>query len=764
MRKNNEKKLHFSTFNGKVNIKLFNEIIEFIVGGNSEPTLIHLKSAHLWYKETFDDNIRNNYGFRYFGELLERYEERFGSDISDIRAIMLAMAFSKDILTDDMFVGRQKEDFLRKITSLAEKDLYLKGALYIFGKGEKDVRGLLYDLTTTNYASAEDLIFVMSLLDDFEEAFTIFKPQLIKLLGTRSAIRIDENTGIFCWLIKKLRQGSWLKNIRTKDIALFRAFAELPVSFIKEGNKHHKVLLANGYSAEDILYLNSVAIRNRVTNDTIDVYSIVAHKIAIHMCEVFLNSERTHSKYVYEHLKWLLEKYEKFAIKVSGNEGIYDAIKNTIRLSNPQTYLWLYRMARPKGIQGYGREMKLPDEIFYFDILDERWVMLSSQLSSEDYRYFFDKYLLYKCFNMSKEQIMKYILKYDALTGLSYLEAFSDEKFYKHSSAGDSIFALMAEKDVINLVDVFESSEDIAILLSGNADKSSLKNINISILQYIMDYTKGLQNRKAFDFYQYLCKNHSIDKIGLLVETKSYGGQDHYFIEPFYKGPVKYQSDYGKPRFTVNRPFLTDDEHKELFGWLDNYMFKYKTKQYAEFTALMLLDNFMPTLFSKEELRTIFDMVKDLGIDIVTNNHNLRELKERYLTETELQVEKEANIALGLERERIARENELQKLKDEYASYYKGTFRSISMFIDRHKGWHSKEADALTLTAEYFLRTLNDMDYILDAENLEYFLKVGSVLFGKGVISFVDFKGHISKVKEAQNNESGFEESEKSDE
>ena len=273
--------LGFDAFNGKVNINLFNEIVHFTAGTTTDAqrykSLGHLTSTHLWYTTPKGGGIQEKYGFRYFGELLERYEERFGSDIADIRAITLALAYSKSMHTDEMFVGSQKKDFLRRVTTLSESDIYLKGALFLLNQDTAEsqhVSQLPSGLLLHN--QTEELIFVISLFDDFEQAFNAFKPQLIELIGKKRSTGVSGNTGIFCWLIKQLRKGSWLKGMRSKDIALFRALAELPVSFVKEGTRHCETLLNNGFSAEDIIYLNSVAVKQRLTPDAMDKNSITA--------------------------------------------------------------------------------------------------------------------------------------------------------------------------------------------------------------------------------------------------------------------------------------------------------------------------------------------------------------------------------------------------------------------------------------------------------------------------------------------------------
>lgn len=113
---------------------------------------------------------------------------------------------------------------------------------------------------------------------------------------------------------------------------MFRAMTELPVAFVKTGNRRNDVLLSNGYSAKDIIYLNSFAIRNRPTRDTMDRDSIVAEKIAIELCKVFINSKDPLPVDVCEHLEWILRTYNMFAIRIGGFPGIHEAIKDDISL------------------------------------------------------------------------------------------------------------------------------------------------------------------------------------------------------------------------------------------------------------------------------------------------------------------------------------------------------------------------------------------------------------------------------------------------
>ena len=734
----------FAAFHGQVNIELFNDIIEFVSGTSAENHTVALREleySHLWYSRTHNENIQQKYGFRYLGELLERFEERHGSDIADIRAIALALAYAKDLLTDDMFVGSQKGDFISKVVKLSDSDIYLKGSLYRLGLGEYNVNDLLNDIIGMHYIETEQLIFAVSLNDNFEKAFVAFKPQLIRLLGTERSIVIGGNTKIFCWFIKMLLRCPQIKTMRTKDMALFRALMELPVSFVKEGSRHHGILLGNGYTALDIIYLNSSAVRFRPTRDAIDTKSIVAEKIAVEMCTTFINSNETHSPHIYEHLEWLLNLYETFVIKLGGYSGIYKAIKHSLKITNPQTFIWLFNQSRKKDSDYYGyRSGELPDSLFSFDIMDTKWDVLCSGLDKASYRHLFDMMLQVDSHKMQSEQVEERINKYNVLTSQSYLEQFTNDYSWRY----DSIFSIVVSKGIVDLVTAFEACEAILGVKDDTPDGD-----RPAMLQYIKNHIKGIGSREAFEFFRYFLCKYSFDEMDrLFTEKKYYGNRENFFSEPLYKGPARNHGDKDEARFKIKRSFLSDDEHRELFGWLDDFMFQYKSNEYTEFVMLTLADNFITTLYPKELLRIIFDMIKDSSIWDEKPDSDTRAIKDKYFSEAELQVERDAVAALKVQREQQAREDMLQELKNEIANNYDGSFFSIYKFMNRHN-WKTED-DALALVIDYCKHTLVEKSYVLGKEDCSYFLSIGSKLYRKGKIALDDLKNHISKIEESE--------------
>lgn len=713
----------FAALQTEVNIELFNDIFAFIVkttAVDAVPVIRNLEACHPWYSRSGSRNIQEQYGFRYFGELLERFEDRAGSGIADIRAIALAMAWGKELLTADMFVGSQQNDFIGKITAMSAGDSYLKGALYLL---DKDGRGKtpLAELEQSKYTRTEELLFVLSLYDDFGQAIEVYKPQLLALVGASRSIPVYGNVGLMSWLIKRL--DTILKGCRAKDMALFRALYALPTSFVKAGDRYHTVLMDNGYTTDEIVYMNSCLLYFRPLRYTIDRDSIVAEKIAAQLCKVFINSEKTHTQEVYGYLGWLLSRYDDFTIKIQGYTGLFEAIKNEIQLINPRTFIWLY---------GFVNESYL----FDFDILDDKWDILSKELNAKAYRELFNEQLKNHREEIP-EKTKERIGRYDSLTGSSYLLAF--ENAYEYD---DTEFALLVNKGILDLATAYSACPGLETLHEDTGDDNKPP-----ILRYIRNYVKGIHSRESFEFMRAFFRDNNFDEMHRLFSNGSsyYRSKTAFFKDELYKGPRHNYSDKDQ-RFNIKRPFLSNEEHRELFGWLDDYMFRYDAASYAVFSALMLLDPFIPTLFSSDELRRIYDMVIGLGIDVIKDNR--RELKEKYLTEAEQKAEKDAEAARQIEQKRIDEEKVTQEMRKELEQTYDGSFKSLLKYLDKHDYSIYNREKYSRLASEYLGKTLLNNSNKLARKEIGRFLQFAGKLVKNGTITYEELKAHILLIEE----------------
>jgi len=716
-------------FRSAVNIDLFNDIIAFVAKTTTTdtvPVLRKLEANHLWYKRSANGNIQEQYGFRYLGELLERFEDKAGSDICNIRAIALALAYSEGLLSGDMFVGNQKKSFIERIKALMLGDVYLKGAVYLLTRDAED-NILLDELAKEDYCQTEELVFLMSLYDDFEQAFIQFKPQLLNLLCASRSISVFGNMGIFSWLIKKL--DACVKKHRSKDMAFFRALVALPTSFVKAGSKSHDTMLENGYTPEEIIYANGLTLLYRPLGDTLRWHSIVAEKIVIELCITFINSENTHSGDTYAYLYWLLDTYEDFEIKIQGFTGIINAIKHDIRLSNPKTFLWLFKQRNKR------KDLK----VFHFDIMDAQWDVLAEQLSLDEYLNLFETQLS-RCYDHTPEQVKAYIQKYDSLTNSSFISCFESEHLWHR----DNIFRLLVEKELLGLISVFESCPVHATYAGEDIEKQ-----RPAILKYIGNLIKSIHCRKSFDFFVYFFEKYDFSHmINLFTDKNRYSSNTHFFADTLYDSSFGYRNhNENQMRIKIKRDFLSDDEHRLLHKWLDEFIFLYKPDDYLGYAIHMLNSPFIRTLYSIDELRPIYDAVRE------TANKELRgcesELKHIFLSEDELQAEKDAENAREMEQKRIAEQNRIQGIRNKFKECFDGSIKSFGKFLDGFKYSRDKDiADALRIAGENIATALEHKNYTLGKKEMGRFVELCGRLIKREFLTFPEFLNYLTKIKE----------------
>ena len=191
----------------------------------------------------------------YIGEITERFEERIGSRPEIFRALALALGFALPFLTDSMFVGTQREDFIRRLDKEAGNDLYLQGARYLLTTDPMERKQLRSQLAGDTYQRTEDAMFVLSLFDPQEDEFPAMRPQIARLWGVDRTIPLLGNGRMLDWLLCNYKPV--IAECRKKDNAVLRALLKLPGQFCKEGSALYKTLIDSGYSTLEIRYANS---------------------------------------------------------------------------------------------------------------------------------------------------------------------------------------------------------------------------------------------------------------------------------------------------------------------------------------------------------------------------------------------------------------------------------------------------------------------------------------------------------------------------
>ena len=463
--------IEMKAYEAQINLPLLNDIVTFVIDAakadyTQKEAIVN--RCILWDYNACNNEFQHKYGFLYLGELLERYESRFGMPVQDRRAIALALGFTNAITTNEMFVENQRSEFLQELHRYAGEDVYLTGALYLLNEGQSAEASWQERLCRLGQKKTEELIFVMSLLSDFEQAVLHFKPRLIQLLGCERTIELQGNMGILSWFIGKLQPV--LKTLRGSSFVLLRALCALPISFVKEESRYHKVLLENNYTPFEIVYANIMAVRCCVVPGTLSTSSIVTVKIVIDLFRRVLPYEEPLSAETYTFLSELLIQYDELPIRCYGYSKLLETLDERLTIQTIDTFAWFTNHAQVKH-----------PAFAAFNILDNKWDGLKDRVPPEWYLKLFEAGLTH---DMDKATIQSHIDRFDAITGDSYLGQYRKNSVCR-------CFSLLVEKEIIDLWTEFQASID---------ETGSI--CVPEVLKRIKKYTYKCSTIQAFQFYE----------------------------------------------------------------------------------------------------------------------------------------------------------------------------------------------------------------------------------------------------------------------
>lgn len=696
-------------YEAQINIKLLNDIMQFVIGTVPSAQIFAVREKCILLKHySGKDTFQQEYGFLYLGELLERYEERFGPSDADFRAIALALGYLKDVVTDDMFVGAQKINFLRQLERRARNDdLYLTGALCLLNEGQRNAASPYQQVMERQYNKLEELIFALSIAPDFEEAFRQLKPQLLELLTTKRNMPILGNTGILDWLIVQLQP--LLKTVRAKDMALFRALCALPTSFVRPGSKPHDLLLASGYSSLEISYANMMTVQYQEAANVLRRKSIVTEKIAVELFQTVLGNRDTLPDSIYLQLTQLFHAYRAFDIKCYGAESLLVAMGECPPIQDVQTFAWFSKLASPDN-----------PAFSAFDVMDARWDDLAVKMEPDGYLALFDLQLND---DMDADEIKRHIARYEMISGKDYLQPYWDT----HESRR---FCLLVEKGVINLWDAFLASLD--------NDKNVVKPKMISRINC---YLRGLPTVQAFQFLDCFLLEHGFD------DWDKYFRDLDWFIDSLAERRRSHHNGYSEVIQLRQAPEYMDAAmRRSRLYWLEQYYFQKKPDQYLKFMVAILEDEENAAVLPEEKLKALFKLLIAEPALVQDAAHKL---KDRFMTAEEKE-EEQARINAARQREE---EKKQQAFAEATLAKYKdatdGTVCSISKALEEQAKYRKDVAKVLYPVAlQEILEILVESDYTLDSKSIYKLLEIFATLVKFSVLRFSEAQKHIANIKE----------------
>lgn len=704
---------NMSAYGLQINLKLLNDIIIFVVNA-AKASCAQKGDLRTRCIFPLTDNqaaasaMQREYGFLYLGELLERYEERFSMTLPDRRAIALALGYTRDIATPEMFVGSQRGDFIQAVRRYAENDVYLTGALYLIHERESSAVVFEDHLKKWTYTQTEELIFAMSLFPDKEQAFAQFGDRLVDLLGKGRTLPIFSNTDILNCAFAMLFPLK--KRMKARRMDVLRALLSLPVSFVKEESKHHSWLLEHGYTSIEIAYANAAALCSQCVPGGPGRNSLTAEKLIVALFRTVLAYDKALPAEVYEQLSQIYQMYAKFDVKCCGKYRLADTLRDGVQIQTPETMAWFIRCTGEV----------LHPATMSFDILESKWDALAVNLDAETYQKLFTDCLSE---DMNAAQIQERLDRYRALTQKDYLTWYSENAYVDK-------FPLLVKAGIIDLWAAFQSC-----LSEGGAISKP------KLLQHIKEYCRGVTTSQAFEFLKQFLHQYG------------YQGMEQYFDRNWsgFDRELWEQASYGSGEVTLklHRDFLADDPEGQrmLLHWVDEYFFTKKPKSYLDFAIAVLKDETAAALLSPEDRRGLFDVVIAQS---KPSSYDASQLKQRYLTPAEQQAEQVAKEAERAERERQKRLNMIREIEDYYANANDGTFGFVMQYLDKYRYSDDQGHIAHSTVRDGLEQLLHNNGYALVSDEANRFLIVCRELFYSGTLSWAELQSYILKVKEVK--------------
>ncbi len=547
-------------------------------------------------KQTMEDQ----YGLRYPGEVLERFQERRGEGRTVLCAAALALADKKDILEENMFVGSQKEAFLRKLRAYAGKDIYLSGALYILSEKESERERLKEILLGYPFCTTQEVLYVLSVFRGERSVWEQLYPALVSFLGKGRTIKVYENEGVFSWFIDVFDKE--VKECRGKDADILKALRELPFHHVKPDGKAGLRLRENGYSEQEIIYLNLKIPLMSELDGSLAEGSIVMERIAATGCQSLLNAEILEDEILFKLCIDMLKKYQRFEIKLEGFPGLMELLKNRISVRNVDLYCYLFSLRT---------EERLPETWFQIELVAEpRWDELASRMQREEYRGLFEECFLAK----DKKDVDSWLDNYERLVGERYETIFWNEE----RRDAKIIFKELISQDKLDVADLFCQYVADEKIMAEDKRKEKWN----TMLQYIQEAGRKLYCHGIFQLWEKIITAYGIlsldqfmenkDLLALAVNDGSYWGSSYgYYREREY--------------FWKNLDFLDKEESTKLFFWAEEYFYKKKPEYYNDF-LYAFIKNKAQILLSAEDGRALMDVIIDTLPKESSRINELREL------------------------------------------------------------------------------------------------------------------------------------------
>lgn len=313
--------------------------------------------------------------------------------------------------------------------------------------------------------------------------------------------------------------------------------------------------------------------------------------------------------------------------------NLWEAIKKELIPSAPQTMIWMLKTVKKE----------FP---YRFDAFDPQYDILAKEVPQGDYWELFTDQMLCSC---GKTPIIQWLARYRELTGADYCDGFQEW----HRSS-DRAFALLVERKEIRLWQFFEQHQE---------DGPSAQSMKL-----LLGYAMNISSWQGFRFVRRLLQKYTP------VQLQKFFGERFFFHELFVRGNRYSSRDY---EFFIKRSFLTEEQHRQLFEWIEASFFQMEPKCYQEFIWCALQDSDVQRLYDRRLLASVLRSLLSSG---KYTGGRADHLKEKFYSKEELEADQKADAEKAEREERLRREQEHQKKCERLEQTYDGTMSSLKEF------------------------------------------------------------------------------------
>lgn len=644
----------YSTFQKDIDLTLYHAFAELVVqtaqDGEARILYRQLEARQIWQEDQNVSGYFETYSLRYPGEVLERFEEKLGADMRILRALALALGYTRRCQADTMFVGNQRNDFIQKLRRTAGTDVYLQGALYLLETDALRRRTRLDELASREYARTEEALFVLSLFDDPETGYQAMRPQLTRLFGPERTISMARDFGVLEWFIRFYAEEA--KCYRGKNDLVLRTLMKLPYMNMKPDSREFSVLHTAGYSMEEITMANSLAVWADRIPDRLSSKGIVAEKIAVACVRMLLNGPDGQPEEIYAYISWLFQVYKKFEVRYEGYQDLWAAIQTGLAPTAPQTILWMNQTIK----------RQFP---YRFDVFDPRYDILANELSNEEYAELFTMQMLR---SRAAIPLRRWLTRYQALTGAEYIEYFNERHWHTLRS-----FALLVERKEIDLWQFFEQHKE--------------DGTRAHPLELLQEYALKISSWRCFRFAQKLFSQYTFSQLQGIFGNGFY----------FHKGFIREEGYYSRKsyRLSMDRPFLTAEQHREIYDWIDASFFQTEPEYYDSFVLCALKAPEVQRIYDKPLLASV---LRQLLTHDACSGYEVNQLKERFYSKEELEADRKAAAEQEEQEKELQRQREVRERQEKLKQRYDGSAESLLQFMH---GYHFGEIRKAALGMVY---------------------------------------------------------------